>query len=64
MYLFSLYLFLKGIIEITTEQVEDLFDSVVYECDKYFPAFQIYLKKKNDPIYAINTALLETLGEA
>jgi len=61
---FRYNLFLKGIIEITTEQVEDLFDSVVYECDKYFPAFQIYLKKKNDPIYAINTALLETLGEA
>ena len=61
---FRYNLFLKGIIEITTEQVEDLFDNVIYECDKYFPAFQIYLKKKSDPIYAINTALLETLGEA
>ncbi len=61
---FRYNLFLKGIPEITTEQIEDLFDFVVFECDKYFPAFQIFLKKKSDPVYAINTALLETLGEA
>ena len=61
---FRYNLFLKGVNQITTEQIEELFDYIVFECDRFFPAFQIFLQKRSDPLFAIDTALLETLGEA
>ena len=55
---------LKGVSGLTTEQIEDLIDVMADECDKYFPAFHVFLYKKNDPDFALKFALLETLGEA
>ena len=55
---------IKGVNNLATEQIEDLIDAVIYECDKYFPAFQLFVHKKNDPEYVLKTVLLETLGEA
>lgn len=55
---------LRGMNNFSTEQVEDCIDRIIYDCDKYFPAFQIFLHKKNNPEFAIKSALLETLGEA
>ena len=55
---------MKGVMSLSTEQIEDFIDVVVYECDKYFPAFQLFIHKKNDPKYALEHSLLETVGEA
>mgnify|MGYP001168406405 FL=1 len=55
---------MKGVMSLSTEQIEDFIDVVVYECDKYFPAFQLFIHKKNDPEYALEYSLLETVGEA
>ena len=55
---------IKGVNNLATEQIEDLIDAVIYECDKYFPAFQFFVHKKNDPEYVLKTVLLETIGEA
>ena len=55
---------LRGGVKFNTEQVEEFFDLIASECDKYYPAFQIYLQKHNDPVFALKSALLETVGEA
>ena len=55
---------LRGMNNFSAEQVEDCIDRIIYDCDKYFPAFQIFLHTKNNPEFAIKSALLETLGEA
>ena len=55
---------LRGGVKFNTEQVEEFFDLIADECDKYYPAFQIYLQKQNDPVFALKSALLETVGEA
>ena len=55
---------LRGGINFNTEQVEDFFDLIINECDKYYPAFQVFIQKKTDPLFALKTALLETIGEA
>ena len=55
---------LKGQNYFSTEQIEECIDSIVTDCDKYFPAFQIFLHKINNPRIAIKSALVETLGEA
>mgnify|MGYP005750633813 FL=1 len=55
---------LRGMNNFSAEQVEDCIDRIICDCDKYFPAFQIFLHKKNNPEFAIKSALLETLGEA
>ena len=47
-----------------TKFFEEFFDLIANECDKYYPAFQIYLQKHNDPVFALKSALLETVGEA
>ena len=55
---------LKGQKYFSTEQIEECIDSIVSDCDRYFPAFQIYIHKSNNPRIAIKSALVETLGEA
>ena len=55
---------LRGGLNFCTEQVEEFFDLMVSECDKYYPAYQIYIQKINNPSFALKTALLETIGEA
>ena len=55
---------LKGQSYFSTEQIEECIDSIVNDCEKYFPAFQIFLHKINNPRIAIKSALVETLGEA
>ena len=55
---------IKGVMNLSTEQIEDFIDVVIDECDKYFPAFHLFLYKKNDPEYALKNSLMETVGEA
>ncbi len=55
---------LKGQSYFSAEQIEECIDSVVADCETYFPAFQIFLHKITNPRIAIKSALVETLGEA
>ena len=55
---------MRGVKNLTTEQIEDFIDTIIQESDKYYPAFQIFLHKSDDPHIAIKTALLDTIGEA
>ena len=54
----------KGIKVLSGEQIEDFIDVVTSECDRFFPVFYVFLKKKQDPNYALKAALFETYGEA
>ena len=45
-------------------QLEDLVDVGVYECEKYYPAFQLVLFEDSDPKKALNISTFETIGRA
>lgn len=46
------------------EQLEELVDVALDECDRYYPAFQFVLWGGRRPDEAISAALLDTVGEA
>ena len=46
------------------EQIEDLVDVAVGECDRFYPAFQFVIWGGRDPQDALASSLLETQGEA
>jgi hypothetical protein len=50
--------------EILFRQLEDLVDIGVYECEKYYPAFQLVLFEDSTPSKAINYSTFETIGRA
>lgn len=55
---------MRGVNNLTTEQIEDFIDVMIHECDKYYPAFQVFIHKKSDPQFALDSTLLETAGKA
>ena len=54
---------LRGIGAGSAEQVEDLVDIALSECERFYPAFQLILKGKR-PLEAIAAALIDPVGEA
>ncbi len=48
----------------TVEQLEDLVDIAVAECERFYPAFQYVAWAGKDPDEAVAAALIETVGEA
>ena len=50
--------------EILYSQLEELVDIAIYECEKYFPAFQLTLFEKSQPYKALELCLCEPLGKA
>ena len=46
------------------EQLEDLVEVALDECDRYYPAFQFVLWAGHPPDEAISAALIDTVGEA
>tara|TARA_B100001250_G_scaffold269383_1_gene232428 strand:- start:59 stop:547 length:489 start_codon:yes stop_codon:yes gene_type:complete len=46
------------------KQLEDLVDIAIYECEKYYPAFQLVLFEDSDPGKALKLSVLETIGQA
>jgi len=48
----------------SVEQLEDLVDIAIGECDRFFPAFQFLVWGGKSPTEAVRSALLETVGEA
>ena len=50
--------------EILHNQLEDLVDIAIYECEKYYPAFQLVLFDDSEPAKALKVSTFETLGRA
>tara|TARA_B100001123_G_C15254593_1_gene1004165 strand:- start:194 stop:685 length:492 start_codon:yes stop_codon:yes gene_type:complete len=50
--------------EILYNQLEEVVDIAIYECEKYYPAFQMVLFEQIQAIEAINLSILEPIGKA
>ena len=50
--------------EILYNQLEDLVDIAIYECEKYYPAFHIILFEDSKPKEALKLCAIDTLGRA
>ena len=50
--------------ELLHKQLEDLVDIAIYECEKYYPAFQLVLFEDTKPVKAIEISIFETIGQA
>jgi hypothetical protein len=50
--------------EILYNQLEDLVDIAIYECEKYYPAFHIILFEDSKPQEALKLCEIDTLGRA
>ena len=46
------------------KQLEDLVDIGVYECEKYYPAFQLVLFEDSEPSKALSISTFDTIGQA
>jgi len=55
---------LRGGCAISIEQVEDLIDIAVAECERFYPAFQSVIWSNKPPQEALAAAIFETVGEA
>jgi len=55
---------LRGIGTASVEQVEDLVDIAVSECERFYPAFQLVIWGGKSPEEAMATAMIEPIGEA
>ena len=61
---FSYKISIKGQDFISVEQIKNFINIVINECDRFFPVFFVFFYKKQDPIHALDIALLDTIGEA
>ena len=61
---FSYKISIKGQDFISVEQIKNFINIVKDECDRFFPVFFVFFYKKQDPIHALDIALLDTVGEA
>jgi hypothetical protein len=57
-------LLLRGANGATVEQLEDLLDVAIAECERFYPTFQFVIWGGKKPEEALQAALLETVGEA
>lgn len=57
-------LLLRGGKGATSEQIEDLIDIAINECDRFYPAFQSVVWGGNQAQEALEIALMDTVGEA
>lgn len=55
---------LRGTRGPTLEQLEDLVDTAIIECERFYPAFQYVLWGGKTPADAMAAAMVETVGEA
>ncbi len=55
---------MRGGCVISIEQLEDLIDIAVSECERFFPAFQALVWGHKSPEAALEAAIFETVGEA
>jgi len=50
--------------EMLQHQLEDLIDIAIYECEKYYPAFQLVLFDDSLPSRALSVSTFHTIGSA
>lgn len=55
---------LRGVRSASVEQVEDLVDAALSECDRFYPAFHYVIWGGKDPAEAVTAACLDPVGEA
>lgn len=55
---------LRGGCVVTTEQLEDLIDLAVQECERFFPAYQALVWGNKSAEEALQVAIFDTVGEA
>lgn len=55
---------LRGMHGASSEQIEDLMETALVECDRFYPALQFVLWGNKEPSEALRLALLDTIGEA
>lgn len=55
---------LRGCYGPSPEQVEDLLQNAILDCERFFPAFQYVIWGGQSPADAIAAAMIDTLGEA
>lgn len=54
----------RGTIRVSTEQIEDLIEIALDECERFYPAFQMVVLENKTIQEAFEIALFETIGEA
>ena len=55
---------LRGVDNFAPQQVEDLLESAITACEKFYPAFQYVIWGGKNPQQAIVASILEPMGEA
>ncbi len=55
---------LRGSHGASVEQLEDLVEIALSECERFYPAFQFVIWGGKTPAEAVSAALLDTVGEA
>lgn len=55
---------LRGTYGPKAEQMEDLLDTAVFECERFYPAFQFVIWAGKSPAEALAASMIETVGEA
>ena len=50
--------------EMLLHQIENLVDIAIYECEKYYPAFQLVLFEDTEPNNALSVSTFNTIGKA
>ena len=61
---FRYAILLRGIATASFEQVEELVDIALSECERFYPAFQLVIWGGKTPDDAMTTAIIEPIGEA
>lgn len=62
--IFRYGLCLRGVDSVSSEQVEDMVETALSECERFFPAFQFAVWGDKTPDEALAAAMLDTVGEA
>lgn len=55
---------LRGCPGASREQVEDVLENAIHECERFYPAFQYVIWGGRTAVDALAAALIETVGEA
>jgi hypothetical protein len=55
---------LRGVFGASVEQIEDLVDISISECERFFPAFQLVVWGGKSAKEAIAAAMIDPVGEA
>jgi hypothetical protein len=62
--MFQHALLLRGTRGPTKEQLDDLLETAIHECERFYPAFQFVVWGGRSPTDAVAMAMIDTVGEA